>query len=69
MIVWRDGSFARQCDMEGCDTWQRLESPLLQDWREVTDTSDGEVLHFCHWDHVLLFGARFSPREVTEIPD
>ena len=59
-------SLARHCDGLNCDTWQRLDSEIRQDWIDVSE--EGEQTHFCSADCLLLFYARRAPEEVIEFP-
>jgi hypothetical protein len=55
--------YARHCDTEGCDTWQRIDTtnPVF-----VTVYCPGHLeFHFCSLDHVMKWAAANSvPTEV-----
>jgi hypothetical protein len=56
---------ARHCDGIGCDTWQRNNSRLPDEF--LTVASHDEIWHFCCWDCLLKYAARFEPVEVIEL--
>ena len=55
-------STAHHCDTEGCDTWSRV--PKKHGFLKITGQG-GNALHFCSWDCVLKYSARFAPLETV----
>ena len=56
-------SNAWHCDRDGCDTWSR--SGFKHGFIQVYDGTE-PVLHFCCWDCILKYAARFAPLEVID---
>jgi len=60
-------SWMRRCDGPGCETLQKVDSSLKQDWITISSPEllQGER-HVCSWDCYLKFGAATFPLTTIE---
>lgn len=60
-------SKAYHCDADDCDSWTYHKRK--HGFLTITGQGPGE-LHFCSWDCVLKFSAKFEPMDIySENPD
>lgn len=60
-------ALARHCDSVSCDSWQRLDSRLPQDWLDVTEAQTGAVYAFCSWDCCMRHASTQPAIETLEV--
>lgn len=55
------------CDGPGCDCHATTAESSRMAMGFLKITGDGPVKHFCSWDCVLKFAAKFEPTEIIPV--